>query len=163
MVDLCLYTTLPFHILNSFFVNWKWEMLISCSVILLLSVGYNAVSVFLSSVLFKKAPQDRKKTLRYGTIVSNGGFLGNPIIEGVYGTSGLFLRFHFYDPGADCDVECWNIGIFKREERKYFEKGADASVYYRSLCRRNTNGNRSCIAGVSDEDYFGVKQLQYTA
>ena len=26
-------------------------------------------------------------------------------------------------------MECWNIGIFKREERKYFEKGADASVY----------------------------------
>lgn len=75
----------------------------------------------------------------------------------------IVLRFHFYDPGADCDVECWNIGIFKREERKYFEKGADASVYYRSLCRRNTNGNRSCIAGVSDENYFGVKQLQYTA
>lgn len=45
MVDLCLYVTLPFNILNSFFVDWKWEMLISCSVILLLSVGYNAVSV----------------------------------------------------------------------------------------------------------------------
>ena len=27
MVDLCLYVTLPFNILNSFFVNWKWEML----------------------------------------------------------------------------------------------------------------------------------------
>ena len=115
MVDLCLYVTLPFNILNSFFVDWKWEMLISCSVILLLSVGYNAVSVFLSSVLFKKAPQDRKKTLRYGTIVSNGGFLGNPIIEGVRDER-IVLRFHFYDPGADCDVECWNIGIFKREE-----------------------------------------------
>lgn len=23
MVDLCLYATLPFHILNSFFVDWK--------------------------------------------------------------------------------------------------------------------------------------------
>ena len=107
--------------------------------------------------MFKKAPQDRKKTLRYGDdCLLNGGFLGNPIIEGVYGTSGIVLRFHFYDPGADCDVECWNIGIFKREERKYFEKGADASVYYRSLCRRNTNGNRSCIAGVSDENYSGL-------
>lgn len=60
MVDLCLD-----NILNSFFVDWKWEMLISCSVILLLSVGYNAVSVFLSSVLFKKAPQDRKKITDY--------------------------------------------------------------------------------------------------
>lgn len=145
-----------------FFCRLEMEMLISCSVILLLSVGYNAVSVFLSSVLFKKAPQDRKKTLRYGTIVSNGGFLGIRLLRECTDER-IVLRFHFYDPGADCDVECWNIGIFKREERKYFEKGADASVYYRSLCRRNTNGNRSCIAGVSDENYFGVKQLQYTA
>ena len=108
MVDLCLYVTLPFNILNSFFVDWKWEMLISCSVILLLSVGYNAVSVFLSSVLFKKAPQDRKKTLRYGTIVSNGGFLGNPIIEGVYGTSGLFYASIFMIPVR---IVMWSVGI----------------------------------------------------
>lgn len=108
MVDLCLYVTLPFNILNSFFVDWKWEMLISCSVILLLSVGYNAVSVFLSSVLFKKASQDRKKTLRYGTIVSNGGFLGNPIIEGVYGTSGLFYASIFMIPVR---IVMWSVGI----------------------------------------------------
>ena len=108
MVDLCLYVTLPFNILNSFFVDWKWEMLISCGVILLLSVGYNAVSVFLSSVLFKKAPQDRKKTLRYGTIVSNGGFLGNPIIEGVYGTSGLFYASIFMIPVR---IVMWSVGI----------------------------------------------------
>ena len=163
MVDLCLYVTLPFNILNSFFVDWKWEMLISCSVILLLSVGYNAVSVFLSSVLFKKAPQDRKKTLRYGTIVSNGGFLGNPIIEGVYGTSGLFYASIFMIPVR---IVMWSVGIsvfLKGKRENILKKGADASVYYRSLCRRNTNGNRSCIAGVSDENYFGVKQLQYTA
>lgn len=108
MVDLCLYVTLPFNILNSFFVDWKWEMLISCNVILLLSVGYNAVSVFLSSVLFKKASQDRKKTLRYGTIVSNGGFLGNPIIEGVYGTSGLFYASIFMIPVR---IVMWSVGI----------------------------------------------------
>ena len=83
-------------------------MLISCSVILLLSVGYNAVSVFLSSVLFKKASQDRKKTLRYGTIVSNGGFLGNPIIEGVYGTSGLFYASIFMIPVR---IVMWSVGI----------------------------------------------------
>ena len=81
MVDLCLYVTLPFNILNSFFVDWKWEMLISCSVILLLSIGYNAISILLSMFLFRGEKEERKKTLRYGTIVSNGGFLGNPIVE----------------------------------------------------------------------------------
>lgn len=108
MVDLCLYVTLPFNILNSFFVDWKWEMLISCGVILLLSVGYNTISVFLSSILFRRQKEERKKTLRYGTIVSNGGFLGNPIIEGVYGTSGLFYASIFMIPVR---IVMWSVGI----------------------------------------------------
>lgn len=117
MVDVCLYVTLPFNILNSFFVDWKWEMLISCSVILLLSVGYNAVSVLLSMILFGRQEEDRKKTLRYGTIVSNGGFLGNPIIEGVYGTSGLFYASIFMIPVR---VVMWSVGIsvFLKDKRE---------------------------------------------
>ena len=108
MVDLCLYVTLPFNILNSFFVDWKWEMLISCSVILLLSIGYNAINILLSMFLFRGEKEERKKTLRYGTIVSNGGFLGNPIVEGVYGTSGLFYASIFMIPVR---VVMWSVGI----------------------------------------------------
>ena len=54
-------------------------------------------------------------------------------------------------------MECWNIGIFKREERKYFEKGADViRVLFAVYVGAILNGNRSCIAGVSDETISGL-------
>ena len=64
---------------------------------------------FLSSVLFKKAPQDRKKTLRYGTIVSNWvDFWGIRLLRGVYGTSGLFYASIFMIPVR---IVMWSVGI----------------------------------------------------
>lgn len=108
MIDFCLFVTLPFNILNSFLGEWDWSMLASCGMILLLSTGYNAISVLVSFLLYKRAEDKQQKTLRYGTIVSNGGFLGNPVLEGIYGTSGAFYASIFMFPVR---VVMWSVGI----------------------------------------------------
>ena len=95
MIDFCLFVTLPFNILNSFLGEWDFSMLTSCALILILSTGYNAISVLISFLLYNKVEDRKQKTLRYGTIVSNGGFLGNPVLEGIYGTSGAFYASIF--------------------------------------------------------------------
>ena len=98
LVDLCLYVTLPFNIVNAFLGKYDMKILLACGVVLLLSIGYNIVSILISSVLFRKEEEKKQKTLRYGVIVSNGSFLGNPVIEGVYGTMGLFYAAVFMLP-----------------------------------------------------------------
>lgn len=108
MVDLCLYITLPFNIVNAFLGEWDWSMLFSSGLILLLSIGYNIVSILISSFLFKREEDRKQKTLRYGTIVSNGSFLGNPVLEGVYGTTGLFYASLFMLPVR---VVVWTVGV----------------------------------------------------
>ncbi|RGC75139.1 AEC family transporter [Coprococcus sp. AM25-15LB] len=108
MVDLCLFVTLPFNIIHSFFMEWDWGMMVSCAIVLFLSIGYNVVSIVTSFVCYRKEPHYRQKTLRYGTIVSNGGFLGNPIIEGIYGSSGLFYASIFMIPVR---IVMWTIGM----------------------------------------------------
>lgn len=108
MVDLCLYITLPFNIVNAFLGKWDWSMLFSSGLILLLSIGYNVVSILISAFLFKKEEDKQQKTLRYGTIVSNGSFLGNPVLEGVYGTTGLFYASLFMLPVR---VVVWTVGV----------------------------------------------------
>lgn len=108
MIDLCLFVTLPFNVLNSFLREWDWDLLISCSVILLLSIGYNAVSVLFSILLYRRNSLEKQKPLKYGTIVSNGGFLGNPIIEGIYGSSGLLYASLFMLPVR---VVMWSYGV----------------------------------------------------
>ena len=65
MIDLCIYLTLPFNVLHSFLREWDWGLFISCGIILLLSAGYNAISVFLSAVLNKKTDPKKQKTLKY--------------------------------------------------------------------------------------------------
>lgn len=107
MVDFCIYVTLPFNIFHAFQMKWDQGMLMSFVEILLLSAGYNLVSVLMSFVLYRNADEEKRKPLRYGTIVSNGGFLGNPVIEGIYGTEGLFYGSVFMFPVR---VVMWTIG-----------------------------------------------------
>ncbi len=108
MIDLCLYITLPFNVLHSFMRKWDWNLFIACGVILLLSAGYNAISVFLSNILYKNQEANRQKSLKYGTIISNSGFLGNPMVEGIYGSEGLLYAALFMLPVR---IVMWTIGI----------------------------------------------------
>lgn len=124
MIDFCLFVTLPFNILHSFLGEWDFAMLASCGLILLLSAGYNAVSVLVSFLLYRKAEGRKQKTLRYGTIVSNGGFLGNPVLEGIYGTSGALYASIFMFPVR---IVMWSVGV------SVFLKGQRQSVWKKIL------------------------------
>lgn len=108
IVDLCLYVTLPFNIVHAFIGKFEFNMLLAGGVVLLLSIGYNLVSILVSLFLFRKEEDKKQKTLRYGTIVSNGSFLGNPVIEGVYGSTGLLYAALFMFPVR---IVVWTVGI----------------------------------------------------
>lgn len=108
MIDLCLNITLPFNVLYSFLRKWDWNLFIACGVILLLSVGFNVISVCFSAVLYKKKEEKQQKSLKYGTIISNSGFLGNPMVEGIYGSEGLLYAALFMLPVR---IVMWTVGI----------------------------------------------------
>lgn len=108
MIDLCLHLTLPFNVLNSFMRKWDWNLFRACGIILLLSVGFNAVSIFFSTILFRKQEEKRQKSLKYGTIISNSGFLGNPMVEGIYGADGLLYAALFMLPVR---IVMWTVGM----------------------------------------------------
>ena len=108
MIDLCLYITLPFNVFASFFRKWDWNLFLACGMILLLSVGFNIISVFFSSILYKKKEVEKQKTLKYGTIISNSGFLGNPMVEGIYGSDGLLYAALFMLPVR---IVMWTVGL----------------------------------------------------
>jgi predicted permease len=136
MIDLCLYITLPFNVLHSFLRKWDWNLFVACGVILLLSVGFNAISVFFSAVLYKKQETNRQKSLKYGTIISNSGFLGNPMVEGIYGSEGLLYAALFMLPVR---IVMWTIGI------AVFLKGRNEKLWKNVL-------NHPCIVAI----YAGV-------
>lgn len=53
---------------------------------MVVALAIQIISVILNKFLYKNYPEAQNKVLKYCTLVSNGGFLGNGVAEGVYGT-----------------------------------------------------------------------------
>ena len=136
LVNFCLYITLPFNIFHSFQMEWDRSMLLAFAEVLLLSVGYNVLSILISFASWRKTDDRRQKPLRYGTIVSNGGFLGNPVIEGIYGSEGLFYASVFMLPVR---IVMWSIGT------SCFMKDSEGSLVKKVL-------THPCVAAI----YLGL-------
>ena len=106
--DLVIYIVLPCNILKAFMVEFSRDKLIACLAILLLSIGIQAFCVVYGKLLYKNQPEGKRKCLQYGIICPNGGFLGNPIAEGVFGPEGLLLASVFLIPQR---IMMWSSGL----------------------------------------------------
>ena len=67
---------------------------------LLISFALSLLALFVSGVvgylLFRKRPQDRRYCMeRFATIYGNAGFLGIPLVDGVFGSEGVFYLTAF--------------------------------------------------------------------
>lgn len=108
MTDLVINVVLPCNIITSFSIDAGPEVFLACASILLISVGIQAFCVIYGKLLFRGQSEDRRKCLRYATICSNAGFLGNPIVEGVFGETGLMYASVYLIP---LRVMMWSEGI----------------------------------------------------
>lgn len=108
MNDLVIYVILPCNILRAFLDSPAEGGFLSYAEVLLISVGIQAFCVLYGRIVFKREPEGRNKCLRYATICSNAGFLGNPIAEGVYGAEGLMLASIYLIPQR---VMMWSSGL----------------------------------------------------
>ncbi len=108
MNDLVIYVILPCNILRAFLDSPAEGGFLSYAEVLLISVGIQAFCVLYGRIVFRREPEGRNKCLRYATICSNAGFLGNPIAEGVYGAEGLMLASIYLIPQR---VMMWSSGL----------------------------------------------------
>lgn len=113
---------LPCNIITSFQIKLTaglaGEMLITLAV----PFGIYTVCCLLNKFLFARADENRKSVLRYGILISNASFMGNPIAEAIYGTRGLFyasislipLRIFMWSAGLALFVRTdWKDGLKK--------------------------------------------------
>ncbi len=108
LTDAVLYFFLPCNIINSFRMKFDSKILLRFGAVLFLSVLVQIVSYVLSRVLYNKRPHAVKRVLQYATIVSNSGFLGLPIAEGIYGAEGMMYASIFIIPMR---IMMWSAGI----------------------------------------------------
>ena len=107
LTDLCVDIVIPCNIVKSFLVEFELDVLRSCAMLLVVGFLLQLLCVVFNKFLFNRYPEQQRKVLQYCTIVSMGGFLGNPVAEGVFGDLGLLYTAMFLIPMR---VVMWSAG-----------------------------------------------------
>ena len=91
LTDLLINVILPANIIQSFLVEFSWDVLKSSASILVISLALQIGCVVLCALGYNWLPFARRSVYQYGTVCSNGAFLGSALVDGIWGSSGLLL------------------------------------------------------------------------
>lgn len=108
LTNIVLMVVLPCSIIKSFQIDLDKSLLISAAIILGISCGIQILYGVLNKFLYNKLPNDKKVCCKYATMVSNAGFMGMPIAQGVFGDMGLLYASIFLIPQR---IFMWSSGI----------------------------------------------------
>lgn len=145
LTDLVMNLILPANIIHSFEVEFNLTILQKFAVVLLIATAAQIVSMICANTFWNRQPENLKAVLQYGTQVSNAGFLGIPVTEGVLGSEGLMYGSVFLIPQR---IVMWTAGI------AYFTKAADWKDTFKKLAKN------PCIIAVYIGFFLMLTQLQ---
>lgn len=100
--------TLPCMILHSFETKVTGDELIQAAQALMVSAAACVVAYFVGCLLWRSKPAERKSILLFGTMFSNAGNAGLPIVALVFGETGVFYASFFLIP---LRVLMWTLGL----------------------------------------------------
>lgn len=99
---------LPCNIVRSFLMEFDMGVLWACLAVMLVSGVTQGLTILLGNLLFSRVEEGKRPCILYATQVSNAGFLGSPIVEGLYGTQGLLYASVYLIPQR---IMMWSVGV----------------------------------------------------
>jgi malate permease and related proteins len=106
--DLIICVFLPFTTLSAF-LDAGLSQLSSLGITFLISAFILVICFLLSRyILYRKAGVEQKKVLTYASVISNASFLGNPIVESIYGLEALVHSAVYLAP---LRISLWSVGV----------------------------------------------------
>ena len=145
LTDLVMDLILPANIIHSFEIEFSFTILQKFILILIIAAISQMLSMFFANILWNKQPSNLKRVLQYATQVSNAGFLGNPVCEGVFGAEGLMYASVFLIPQR---IVMWSAGL------AYFTDSTDWKGTLKKVARH------PCIVAVYIGMFLMVTQIQ---
>lgn len=106
--DLLINFILPANIICSFQIDLTGEIFSSVMMMIAVSLGVQLFYLVISRFIYPGQNRARLACLRYATVCSNAGFLGIPIIGGLYGPMGTLLTSVVLIPQR---VVMWSAGL----------------------------------------------------
>ena len=107
ITDLVLSIFLPCNILVSF-LGTSRSQIGDLGIMLIISLGTIMLCLLLSRLVYAKAKEEQKKVLLYATMISNAGFLGNPLVESIFGIGALSYTAAYLIP---IRISLWTLGL----------------------------------------------------
>ena len=122
LTDITIDVIIPCNMVAAF-ISADMSKLSDMAAILIVSIVTQAVYYVLTRVWFRQVEYKKRCVMRYGVMVSNAGFLGNPLVAEMYGQDGLLLASVFLVPVR---LVLWTVGlsIFAPIDRKHVVKTA---------------------------------------
>ena len=109
LTDLIIDFILPCNIIVSFMIEFNMQVLRDCLAVFVVSVAIQAVGFLVSRPLCRRLlPEPEQPVWQYGLMISNAGFLGSPIAEGMYGPQGLLYASIYLVPMR---MMMWSAGV----------------------------------------------------
>lgn len=108
LTDFCVLITLPCMVFSSFNMPFSSDALMQGAVALIVATVMALLALALGKVLYNGFRPEERCILQYGTLVSNSGFAGLPIVSSAFGDEGLFLGSLFIIPTR---ILMWSAGI----------------------------------------------------
>jgi predicted permease len=113
-------------IIHSFEVEFNMSVLRKFAIILIIAAAAQVISMVCANLFWNRQPENLKAVFQYGTQVSNAGFLGLPVTEGVLGAEGLMYASVFLIPQR---IVMWTAGI------AYFTRSTDWKGTFKKLAK----------------------------
>lgn len=108
LTDFTVMITLPCMVFKSFLMEFSMDALIQGGVALLIASVMAVAALIAGNLLYNRFVPREKCIMQYGTLVTNSGFAGLPIVDGAFGDEGLFLGSLFIIPTR---ILMWSAGI----------------------------------------------------
>ncbi len=108
LISLILRVLMPCMIFESFNQQLTVQQMIAVSLMLGISFAICLISYLLGKVLYNRFPPSQRTVMQYGTLVSNAGFAGLPLVEAAFGSTGLLYGAIFIIPNR---IFMWSAGV----------------------------------------------------
>lgn len=108
LTDLVIDVILPCNIVHSFCIQLQKETVLAGLSVLVVSLVLQLCCTAIAAFCYRWAPKEKRTILQYGTVCSNAAFLGNPVVEQLYGSMGLLYASLYLIPQR---IVMWSAGI----------------------------------------------------
>lgn len=140
--NLVLYIAQPALVFIAYLRPYDEKILINAACVLVFSAISHIIFAVVATNLFKKAPDARRRMLRFATIFSNSAFMGIPLISVVLDREGMFPGATVYASiyNITFNIFLWSLGVkICTDDRDVNANGIDDYDEHKDLAKKTAH------------------------